>query len=200
MAAGQKYNKPLNYDGQNVKTPAIYDSNLDEWLMLSANVVKTEGGVFIFQKGTDDGKAKVSAELTGSKVAEGIADFVLNAEGTLLASAARTSTTTSPNMTNKNAKGILVSLNVTVASGTGGLQVVIRGHDPVTGTVYWLNALPVAVVATGINVYEVCPAVNTAASGVKQRTSGELPRTWSVSVIHGDSSSYTYSVGYSLGV
>ena len=36
--------------------------------MASANVVKTEGGVFIFQKGTDDGKAKVVAELSGSNV------------------------------------------------------------------------------------------------------------------------------------
>ncbi len=68
MAAGQKYNKTLNYDEHNVKTPAFYDPNLDEWLMASANVVKTEGGVFVFQKGTDDGKAKVLAELSGSYV------------------------------------------------------------------------------------------------------------------------------------
>lgn len=68
MAAGQKYNKTLNYDEHNVKTPAFHDPNLDEWLMASANVVKTEGGVFVFQKGTDDGKAKVVAELTGSFV------------------------------------------------------------------------------------------------------------------------------------
>ena len=68
MAAGQKYNKSLNYDERKVKTPAFYDPNLDEWLMASANVVKTEGGVFVFQKGTDDGKAKVVAELSGSKM------------------------------------------------------------------------------------------------------------------------------------
>lgn len=68
MAAGQKYNKSLNYDEHNVKTPAFHDPNLDEWLMASANVVKTEGGVFVFQKGTDDGKAKVLAELSGSKM------------------------------------------------------------------------------------------------------------------------------------
>ena len=68
MAAGQKYNKTLNYDVRNVKTPAFYDPNLDEWLMASANVVKTEGGVFVFQKGTDDGKAKVLAELSGSNL------------------------------------------------------------------------------------------------------------------------------------
>lgn len=68
MAAGQKYNKTLNYDEHNVKTPAFYDPNLDEWLMASANVVKTESGLFVFQKGTDDGKAKVLAELSGSNL------------------------------------------------------------------------------------------------------------------------------------
>jgi hypothetical protein len=66
MAAGQQYNKHLNYDQSFVKTPAVYNANLDEWVMLSANIVKTEGGLLIYQKGTDDGKAKVSAELTGS--------------------------------------------------------------------------------------------------------------------------------------
>ena len=66
MAAGQQYNKHLNYDQGNVKGAAIYDANLDEWVMLSAQVVKTEGGVLIYQRGTDDGRAKVDAQLTGS--------------------------------------------------------------------------------------------------------------------------------------
>ena len=68
MAAGQKYNVTLNYDEHNVKTPAFHDPNLNEWLMASANVVKTESGLFVFQKGTDDGKAKVLAELSGSNL------------------------------------------------------------------------------------------------------------------------------------
>ena len=45
-------------------TPAFYDANLNEWVMLSANVVKTEGGVLIFQRGTDDGRAKVEAQVS----------------------------------------------------------------------------------------------------------------------------------------
>lgn len=69
MAAGQQYNKHLNYDQGNVKGAAIYDANLDEWVMLSAQVVKTEGGVLIYQRGTDDGRAKVDAQLTGSILA-----------------------------------------------------------------------------------------------------------------------------------
>ena len=83
MAAGQKYNKTLNYDKHNVKTPAFYDPNLDEWLMASANVVKTEGGVFVFQKGTDDGKAKVVAELSGSIVEIGEVTYTVSGGDTI---------------------------------------------------------------------------------------------------------------------
>ena len=64
MPAGTKYDKELNKDTYSVKTPSFYDTNLDEWLMASANVVKTEGGLFIFQKGTDAGRAKVDAEVS----------------------------------------------------------------------------------------------------------------------------------------
>ncbi len=76
MAAGDQYPKGLNSDSALIKTPAFYDENLDEWLMSSANVVKTEGGVFIFQKGTDDGRAKVEAQLTGSNVEQALGSAI----------------------------------------------------------------------------------------------------------------------------
>jgi len=63
MAAGTQYNKHLNYDQAYVKTPAVYDSNLDEWVMLAGNYVKTAGGLWVPQKGSDDGEALV--QLTG---------------------------------------------------------------------------------------------------------------------------------------
>jgi len=66
MAAGTQYNKHLNYDQAYVKTPAIYDSNLGEWLMLAGNYVKTAGGLWVPQKGSDDGEALV--QLTGRNV------------------------------------------------------------------------------------------------------------------------------------
>ena len=65
MPAGTQYAKELNKDSAGIKTPAFYDANLDEWLMGAANVVKTESGVFVFQKCTDDGRAKVDAQLSG---------------------------------------------------------------------------------------------------------------------------------------
>lgn len=70
MAVGQKYDENLNRDISKVKTPAFYDPNLDEWLTASANVIQTENGIFIYQKGTNDGRAKVDAHLTGTILAE----------------------------------------------------------------------------------------------------------------------------------
>ncbi|HZS45388.1 MAG TPA: hypothetical protein VFC63_09825 [Blastocatellia bacterium] len=119
-----------------------------------------------------------------------------NVEATLLASAARTAATQSPDQTNYNGRGVQVILNVSAASGTGGLQVVVQGKDPVSGSYYNLYAAPTAVTATGIKVYEVAPGASSAGAGdVATRVAGQLPRTWRVNVLVGDSSSYTYSIG-----
>ena len=73
---------------------------------------------------------------------------------------------------------------------------VVQGKDPVSGVYYNLYADPTAVTATGIKVYEVAPGASSAGAGdVATRVSGQLPRTWRVSVLVGDSSSYTYSIG-----
>lgn len=119
-----------------------------------------------------------------------------NLEGTLLASAARTATAAAASQTNYNARGVIVHLNVTIASGTGGLSVRIQAYDPIVGDWWNINTSPTVVTATGKNIYAVYPG----ASGgtITQTTSQVLPRTWRVSVIHSDGSSYTYSVAYSL--
>jgi len=57
MAAGTQYNKHLNYDQAYV---------LDEWLMLAGNYVKTAGGLWVPQKGSDNGEALV--QLSGRNV------------------------------------------------------------------------------------------------------------------------------------
>lgn len=125
-----------------------------------------------------------------------------NTQGTLFASAARTATVSSPTQTNYNARGVQVIVNVTAVSGTGGLIVSIRGIDPISGSYYRLNVDPATITATGLYVYELYPGSTTAMSGalpnVTQRSSGVLPRTWYGSVFANDSSSYTYSVSYSL--
>lgn len=123
-------------------------------------------------------------------------------EGTLLASAARTTSTASSSQTNHGNAGILLWLNITVASGTGGLTLYIQGFDPVSGAAVLLNAAPTAIIATGTYAYELRPGATTAGAAgtgrVQQRTAASLPRTWRIEVIHGNGSSYTYSVGYAL--
>jgi hypothetical protein len=137
-----------------------------------------------------------------------VADFAYNGSGwdktrnnqdnvTLLASATRTSTTSSADQTNYNGRGVLVYLNVTAASGTGGLTLTIQAKDPVTGTYQTLNSAPTAVTATGFKTYELYPGAATT-GGLTQAVQQPLPRTWRVQVAHGDSSNYTYSVSASV--
>jgi hypothetical protein len=120
-----------------------------------------------------------------------------NWTGTALASAART-TVQSVDLTNYNARGIQVILNVTAASGTGGLTVNIRGKDPVSGNYYILHAAPTAVTATGLKVYELYPGIGAAAGDLTARASAILPRSFNLQVAVGDASSYTYSLGWQL--
>lgn len=115
-----------------------------------------------------------------------------NTEGTLLASATRTATTTTPDQTNYNARGVLVFFNITAVSGTGGLTLSIQWKDPVSGTTYSNLLVGSALTTAGARIYQVYPA----ASGGTASTGAALPRTWRVSVAHGDASNYTYSVGY----
>jgi hypothetical protein len=161
----------------------------DYYVPTTGKTLKSDGTVInIADSYNPDGSLNVS--LTGSK------------EGVLLNSQARTSTTISPNQINNNAKGVHVSLNITVASGTGGLIVKIVGFDPITGNFYNLNPSPTAITATGTYIFEVYPGATggTTAGNQEmiQRTSGALPRTWGVRIFHNDGSSYTYAVGYSL--
>lgn len=121
-----------------------------------------------------------------------------NTEGTLLANAARTATTTSATQTNHNARGIIVFLNISVSGGTGGLQLRIRVKDPVTGAYFSVNAAPTLLIATGYYAFILYPGIGATVGDVTQTTSGVLGRTWDILVTHGDATSYTYNVGYQL--
>lgn len=127
-----------------------------------------------------------------------------NTEGTLLASAARTAATTSANITNYNAQAITVYLDVTVASGLGGLIVKIQGIDPVSGKIFRLNADIAVITTTGVRAYTLGLGASGAGGGtsqdVVQGTAVALPRSFNVLVYHSDASSYTYSLGYALSV
>ena len=109
MPAGTEYAKNLNKDLNKVKTPAFYDANLDEWLMASANVVQTEGGLFIFQKGTDLGRAKtdavISAELPAGTKKIGSVDATLTGSSVESAVTMQNAATANGNGTSINTSG-----------------------------------------------------------------------------------------------
>jgi hypothetical protein len=166
--------------------------------------LRNSGGGEMVANATGNGHNGSAALRVASSLYNGTSfDFQhANTEGTLLASAARTATTTTPNQTNHNARGVLVTLNISVA-GTGGLTVRVWAIDPVSGTQVALDGgSAVAVTATGRYSYMFYPGIvevtKTGSGLIQQTRSVALPRTWLVQVAHADGSSWTYSVGYAL--
>ena len=119
-----------------------------------------------------------------------------NTEATLLASAERTSTASSADQTNHNARGVLVTLNVTATSDTPSLTLKIEAK---MGDNYEkLLEASAAVTAVGTHTYIVYPGAGAAAEDVVESQGFPLPRTWRVTVTHADSDPATYSVEASL--
>jgi hypothetical protein len=121
--------------------------------------------------------------------------------GTALASSARTATTQSSDIDTTGYRAALFFLNITAASGTGGLQFTLRGKDPVTGYYVWLGRSTVNTTTTTTLAF--CAGLGVGGiSGVVAGAGGNigvpLPETIRIEVTHGDASSYTYSVGYCL--
>lgn len=120
---------------------------------------------------------------------------VENVEGLALPLMARTATSYSADLPNFNARGVLVTVNVTAVGATGGLALRIWGKDPLGGASGRLNAAPANITAIGTYQYVLYPGASGGA--VAQATPLPLPRTWYLEVTHADATSYTYSVGYS---
>ncbi len=119
-----------------------------------------------------------------------------NVDSTPLASAARTATVNSADQTNSNGRGVLVTLNVTALADTPSVVLSIEGK---MGSVYEaLLTAAAAVTATGIHSYLVYPGCGAASADVVQVAGFPLPRTWRVTVTHGDADSITYSVTASV--
>ena len=117
-----------------------------------------------------------------------------NMAGTLLASAARTATTSSADQTNYNGQAVAVTVNVTAVPGVETVTPSIEAKDPVSG-VYTTILTGAAISGTstvrlrvGTNITAVA---NLAAADV-------LGRTWRITMTHSASGSFTYSVGYDV--
>lgn len=120
---------------------------------------------------------------------------------TSLSSAARTATTSGANIPIDSAKGIAVYLNVTAASGTGGLHLALTCVFPDNST-QTLSYQVAAVTTTGRHVMIVYPGGGVLASPTGRVTGTDyqvrIPPIVRPGVVHDDASSYTYSVDYQL--
>lgn len=123
-----------------------------------------------------------------------------NTEGTALASAARTATTYSADITNHNASGIVLIVNVTAYGGAGSITLAIEVKDPVSGG-YPSLILTGAITAVGTYKYVIYPGIAAPVSmttGLNGTAGYPLPRTFRIRSTHADATSHTYSVGYAL--
>jgi len=125
-----------------------------------------------------------------------------NTEVTVLASAARTVTGDSGDMTNHNAKGVCLAVNVTAVSGTSPtLTVSVWGKDPVSGAYYRITAETANITSIGLREIYVYPGAIDSAGGAEGLSGLPLPRTWRVNyTIGGTTPSFTFSVGGSYVV
>ncbi len=120
-----------------------------------------------------------------------------NEEITVLASAARTATVSSADLTNYNARGVIITIDVTADPGTASVTPTVEIKDSV-GALYDIILSATAVDAVGTFVYVIYPSTLTAAAnGITQVLQNPLPRTWRVTMTHPNTQSLTYSVSAS---
>jgi len=88
----------------------------------------------------------------------------------------------------------MIALDVTAASGTGGLTLAC-GLRSASGVKVALLTAAAAVIATGTRLYIIWPLGSTTITGgITQITSAPVPGDIYIDVAHGDGSSYTYSI------
>lgn len=117
-----------------------------------------------------------------------------NTEVQVFASAARTATVNSADLTNHNGRGVIVVIDVTAIALTPSVTFAIQGKDAESGK-YVSILTSVAITGTGTTKLEVGPGLTAAANTV---ANAQLPRTWRVTATHADTDSITYSVGASV--
>mgnify|MGYP006268594393 CR=1 FL=1 len=118
-----------------------------------------------------------------------------------LTSAARTATTQSADISAIGYKGVIVMLNITVASGTGGLQVRVRYKDTVSSSYILVSASAssfTTVLTVNHQYGEGIGGNSNATLGNGGVGSGYLTDTIRIEIFHADASSYTYNVNYVL--
>lgn len=67
MPAGTQYEKKLNKAASGILTPAVYDANLDEWIMLAGNYIYN-GSLWIPALGEAENGAAVDVKRIGGSI------------------------------------------------------------------------------------------------------------------------------------
>lgn len=111
----------------------------------------------------------------------------------VLTVAGGTTTQTSADFANPNARGVKVVLDTTVI-GTGSITVTIQSKDRASGKYYTLLA-GAAVVTNVTNVYTVFPGAPVAAN---VSANDQLPEVWRIVVTANNANPATYTVGAAL--
>jgi len=126
-----------------------------------------------------------------------------NAQGTLLASAVRTASTSSPTITNYNGKGLLISVTIDATSGTSPtLQAQLLYTDPISGQVTGLTSVSPSMNYQGVFLMVCYPSQITqsgSGSGIITNWETILPRTFQVQfTVGGTTPSITFSASYTI--
>lgn len=173
------------------------------YLGMSPMVAEESSGLLTRRRSPVDGLATTKLAASGGMVWDETAGVWNKARGntqiTCLASAARTTTTNAPAWVNHSNRGVLVYLNVSAVSGTGGLVPKIFGQDFLTAINYLLWAAAAPITAVGSYCYLLYPgAIGAATADLKEISGIALPRHGFVQIAANDASSYTYSINVSM--
>lgn len=115
---------------------------------------------------------------------------------TVLSKSGVTTTQTSANQTNYNARAIYIVVNVTTLTGSSPtLTPIMYGEAPVSGKAIQLGATPTAISATGTYAYLYSLSVPTAGGSVTATIGYPVPRTWAYQIVAGGTiTNATYTV------
>jgi hypothetical protein len=111
----------------------------------------------------------------------------------LVSGVGATTSQNSPDLTNADARGVKVFVNLTSA-GTGSITVAVQAKDPASGAYVTLLA-SAAIVANGLTLLTVYPGLPATAN---VSANDVLPRQWRVAVTAGNANPMNYTVGACL--
>ena len=118
---------------------------------------------------------------------------VIGATTSLLDSAARTATVSTPDQRSSLKRGTRLMIDVTVVAGGENVRATIQGKDPISGKYYTIISTP-EITSTGLVTLTVHPQIDTVAN---VSFNNILPDTWRAVVTHSAGGSHTYQLSAS---